>query len=54
MLASPREAALLGTHPALPMLLLNRISRDPDGRPIERVRSLFRGDRFSLVAELGP
>lgn len=53
VLASPREAALLGTNPALPMLLLNRISRDPDGRPIERVRSLFRGDRFSLVAELG-
>jgi GntR family transcriptional regulator len=52
VLASPREAALLGTSPALPMLLLNRVSRDPDGRPIERVRSLFRGDRFSLVAEL--
>ncbi|ODU05260.1 MAG: GntR family transcriptional regulator [Pseudonocardia sp. SCN 72-86] len=53
VLASPREAALLGTNPALPMLLLNRVSRDPDGHPIERVRSLFRGDRFSLVAELG-
>lgn len=53
VLASPREAALLGTNPALPMLLLNRISRDAAGRPIERVRSLFRGDRFSLVAELG-
>lgn len=53
VLASPREAALLATNPALPMLLLNRISEDPDGRPIERVRSLFRGDRFSLVAILG-
>jgi GntR family transcriptional regulator len=53
VLASPREAALLGTSPALPMLLLNRVSRDPGGRPIEQVRSLFRGDRFSLVAELG-
>ena len=53
VLASPREAALFGTNPALPMLPLNRISRDADGRPIERVRSLFRGDRFSLVAELG-
>ncbi|GAA1854300.1 GntR family transcriptional regulator [Pseudonocardia ailaonensis] len=53
VLASPREADLLGTGPALPMLLLNRVSWDPQGRPIERVRSLFRGDRFSLVAELG-
>jgi GntR family transcriptional regulator len=52
VLAAPREAALLGTNPALPMLLLNRVSRDPDGRPVECVRSLFRGDRFSLVAEL--
>ena len=53
VLASPREAALLGTNPALPMLLLNRVSRDGRGAVIERVRSLFRGDRFSLVAELG-
>jgi GntR family transcriptional regulator len=53
VLASPREAGLLGTNPALPMLLLNRVSRDVGGRPIERVRSLFRGDRFSLVAQLG-
>ena len=51
-LAAPREAMLLSTNPALPMLLLNRISLDPDGRPIERVRSLFRGDRFSFSANL--
>ena len=31
--AGPLTAApLIGTNPALPMLLLNRISRDPDGR----------------------
>jgi GntR family transcriptional regulator len=43
---------LLETNPAAPMLLLNRVSRDAAGRPIERVRSLFRGDRFSFVTTL--
>jgi len=52
VLASPREALLIGTSPALPMLLLNRISRDKDGRPIERVRGLYRGDRFSFTTIL--
>jgi len=52
VLASPREALLIGTSPALPMLLLNRISRDHDGRPIERVRGLYRGDRFSFTTIL--
>jgi hypothetical protein len=27
---------------------------DADQRPIERVRSLFRGDRFSFVTRLTP
>ena len=54
VLASPREVLLIGTSPALPMLLLNRITRDPAGRPIERVRSLYRGDRFSFTARLTP
>jgi GntR family transcriptional regulator len=52
VLAAPREAMLLETNPAAPMLLLNRVSYDVDGRPIERVRSLFRGDRFSFVTTL--
>jgi GntR family transcriptional regulator len=52
VLAAPREAMLLETNPAAPMLLLNRVSRDAEGRPIERVRSLFRGDRFSFVTTL--
>ncbi|CCH29065.1 GntR family transcriptional regulator [Actinosynnema sp. NPDC047251] len=52
VLATPREALLIGTNPALPMLLLHRISYDDDGVPIERVRSLYRGDRFSFVARL--
>ncbi|OEJ96111.1 GntR family transcriptional regulator [Streptomyces thermolilacinus] len=53
VLATPREALLIGTPPALPMLLLHRLSRDADGRPLERVRSLYRGDRFSFTTRLG-
>jgi GntR family transcriptional regulator len=52
VLATPREALLIGTNPALPMLLMHRVSYDADGRPIERVRSLYRGDRFSFVTRL--
>ncbi|WP_447006453.1 GntR family transcriptional regulator [Saccharothrix isguenensis] len=54
VLATPREALLIGTNPALPMLLVHRVSHDGDGEPIERVRSLYRGDRFSFVARLRP
>ncbi|MBE2999366.1 GntR family transcriptional regulator [Nocardiopsis sp. HNM0947] len=52
VLATPREALLVGTPPALPMLLIHRVSRDGNSRPFERVRSLYRGDRFSFTARL--
>lgn len=52
VLATPREALLIGTPPALPMLLIHRVSRDTEGRPLERVRTLYRGDRFSFTARL--
>ncbi|MGF1427220.1 GntR family transcriptional regulator [Kitasatospora sp. LaBMicrA B282] len=52
VLASPREVQLIGTSPALPMLLLNRVTRDRQGQPVECVRSLYRGDRFSFTAHL--
>ncbi|WP_281033332.1 GntR family transcriptional regulator [Nocardia concava] len=52
MLASPREAALLECTTALPMLLLHRRSVDAEGVPIERVRSLYRGDRIAFQAKL--
>lgn len=52
VLATPREALLIGTNPATPMILLHRRSWTPDGEPIERVRSLFRGDRFSFITHL--
>ncbi|MCB5910288.1 GntR family transcriptional regulator [Streptomyces pinistramenti] len=53
VLATPREALLIGTPGALPMLLIHRRSRDTRGRPLERVRSLYRGDRFSFTTHLG-
>ncbi|MCS0634628.1 GntR family transcriptional regulator [Streptomyces sp. LP05-1] len=52
VLATPREALLIGTSPALPMLLLHRLSRDSHGRPLERSRTLYRGDRFSFTTRL--
>ncbi|WP_020672912.1 GntR family transcriptional regulator [Amycolatopsis nigrescens] len=48
-LATPREAGLLGTGPALPMMLLHRVSYDTAGAPTHRSRALFRGDRVSLT-----
>ena len=52
VLATPREALLIGTPPALPMLLIHRVSRDTESRPLERVRGLYRGDRFSFTSHL--
>lgn len=52
VLPSPREANLLESTTAMPMLLLNRRSLDIDGRPIEVVRALYRGDRVAFEAIL--
>lgn len=51
-LPAPREAALLESTTAMPMLLLNRRSLDTQGRPIELVRALYRGDRVAFEAAL--
>ncbi|ORA34524.1 GntR family transcriptional regulator [Mycobacterium aquaticum] len=51
-LASPREADLLESTTAMPMLLLNRRSLDSDGVPIELVRALYRGDRIAFETVL--
>jgi len=48
VLPSPREAALLESTTAMPMLLLSRRSLDVNGRPIELVRALYRGDRIAF------
>ena len=52
VLPSPREAALLESTTAMPMLLLNRRSLDTAGRPIEMVRALYRGDRIAFETRL--
>lgn len=49
-LADPLEADLLGVEVGLPMLLIHRTAWDETGRPIERTRSVFRGDRFRFIA----
>jgi len=51
-LAAPREASLLDTTTAMPMLLLHRRSLDTDGAPIETVRALYRGDRIAFETSL--
>jgi GntR family transcriptional regulator len=51
-LATPREAGLLGVEVGLPMLVLSQLSVDDRGRPIEWVRSVYRGDRYTFVAEV--
>ena len=50
--ATPEEAALLTSDPALPALLMFRHTWDTDGAPLEWVRSVYRGDRYKLVAHL--
>lgn len=52
VLAPPAVSRLLGTDSTTPMLMLTRTSRDADGRPVEYVRSLYRGDRFRLATRL--
>ena len=52
VLASPREAALLECTTSLPLLLLHRRSVNENDEPIERVRSLYRGDRIAFEAHL--
>jgi GntR family transcriptional regulator len=52
VLPSPREAALLESTTAMPMLLLNRRSLDTGGQPIEMVRALYRGDRIAFETRL--
>ena len=50
--ADPFEADLLDTEVGMPLLMLSRHSFDDDGQPVEWVRSVYRGDRYKLVARL--
>ncbi|MGV9798737.1 GntR family transcriptional regulator [Mycobacterium sp. NPDC003449] len=49
-LPDARESALLTVDSRTPMFLLNRVSHDQDGIPIEQRRSLYRGDRMTFTA----
>ena len=42
----PDEAELLEVTPVSPALLVERVSSDKAGRPVERARSLYRADRY--------
>ncbi|HID53000.1 MAG TPA: GntR family transcriptional regulator [Anaerolineae bacterium] len=44
--ASAEVAALLGIEPGSPMLSIRRQVIGPDGRPIEILHAVYRGDRF--------
>ncbi len=50
--APPTEAGLLETDTGAPMLVLSRHTFDADGRPVEWVRSWYRGDRYVFIARL--
>ncbi len=52
VLPAPREADLLATTTAMPMLLLHRRSLDTEEVPIESVRALYRGDRVAFETVL--
>ena len=49
---SEEESELLGVPLHSPAFLFERTSRTVDGETVEFVRSLYRGDRYRLVAEL--
>jgi GntR family transcriptional regulator len=51
-IASPSDSQLLGTETGWPMLLLTRRTWDVGGRPVEFVRSLYRGDRYRFITRL--
>lgn len=42
------QAALLGVAPYSPALLVSRVTYTSDQRPIERARSVYRGDRYDF------
>lgn len=50
--APPYEAALLHVAPGAPLLFMHRVTYDQSGRAFERVKSLYRGDRYKFVTEL--
>ncbi|MBO1330605.1 GntR family transcriptional regulator [Streptomyces sp. VRA16 Mangrove soil] len=46
------EAELLDVPELSPALLFERLTSDTEGRPVEYVHSLYRGDRYRIVSRL--
>ncbi|MEU0575982.1 GntR family transcriptional regulator [Streptomyces griseoincarnatus] len=46
------EAELLDVPELSPALLFERLTTDTEGRPVEFVRSVYRGDRYRIVSRL--
>src|SRR4051812_34738126 len=49
---SQAEAKLLDVPHLSPALLFERLTDDADGRPVEYVHSIYRGDRYRIVSRL--
>lgn len=52
VLVTDDDAAQLRTSPGSPGFAAERITYAPDGRPIEYVKSVMRGDRYRIVLDL--
>ncbi len=52
--ASASDAAILQIEVGSPVLRMTRLSLAADGRPIEFVQSVYRGDRFTMRVRLAP
>jgi GntR family transcriptional regulator len=50
-LAGAAEAEALGIEPGAPVMLVERVAYSAAGRPLERSRDVFRGDRTRVVWE---
>lgn len=48
----PREARWLEIELGAPVMLIHRTTYDRDRRPVEFVKSVYRGDKYSFVAKL--
>jgi len=47
------ESATLGVPLHSPALLFERVTRSPTGEIVEFTVSIYRGDRYRIVSELG-
>ncbi len=49
---SEKEARLLSVPVLSPALLIERLTSDDTGRPVEYVHSIYRGDRYRMVSRI--